>query len=162
METPSFFHKFSQARDQAPPHYVILDISQHTTELRSKLKELPGSDVEYPNEPYRNWDEDQIMEMIIGYLSYKENAKMELAIECMEIVRQALHGAFEEYAVVLGNAIEAFGEALYEQLSQHEIYQNGYLFYQFHGWAGRDIILERFSRDDLSGDLRHDRYPFRK
>jgi hypothetical protein len=147
MTTPSYLVNPYQPN---MPRYIILDISQHTTALRSRLRCMPGyCEVEYEGVPNRNWTEEQIMEMIFGWITYRHEAELQLDYECMSIVDQALGGAFENYADMLARAIADFGKVLLEQLLQFEVYQKGYLFYQFAGWAGRDIILERLHRDQI-------------
>jgi len=100
--------------------------------------------------PFYSWTRDQIAETLVSSLTYESKAIDQLANTATDIVIEFMDTAFEDDAVRLANLIQAIGNHMFEQLQQFNAYTNGYLFYQYHGWCDADIVLGRFTPEEVS------------
>lgn len=132
----SYFQRFARVPEHGPD-VIILDTSGFVKPLLKKIELLPGI----------TWDDEDVIHRVMGYICYESKALEELSYSCLDLVERAGGTPFEKEAVVVANALAELGAHLYEQLSYLQAYTRGYLFYQFRGWAGSDMVLKRFEVD---------------
>ena len=126
--------------------YLILDTAKLVNDLRIRLKMLEELD----------FKESEIINLIFQSIMFERDAEMELAYECMNIVKECL-GPFHSgeinnslgttYGIdvrVITNAMYKLGSELIKQLQHLKAYNNGYLFFNFNQMLGKDIVLEKF------------------
>lgn len=131
-------------RDNPIPEFIILDLGKPTREFIRFLR----------TQEYHLFTEElYLIELVMQSMQYERDALMELAYSVMAEVDAAL-GTTEmprEWSSV-ANAVLKFGTQVYEQLCRHQIYRNGYLYYQFARWLGDDIVMQRLSLEPERGD----------
>lgn len=100
--------------------------------------------------PFYNWTKDQVAEILLSTLAYERQAEVELVNTATDIVMDHMGTSFEDQAVELGNLLMRIGESIYNELQMFAAYTNGYLFYQYHGWCDLDIVLGRFTPQEVA------------
>lgn len=130
--------------NQSLPSGIILDTAGLVSLLRSKTHLLSVIEA----------DEDSIFQTVLAALTYENDAEIELAYRCLDIVRQYLgygyHGNdYNREIADLANAIVEFGNAIYKELRRLKAYHNGYLFYQYMQLLSKDIVLVRIEPPPL-------------
>lgn len=98
-------------------------------------------------------EEDGIAELILQALMYERRATDELVYACMGVVEDAMGSDCVEDYLKLSKLIHQLGIAVFEKLQMLRAYQNGYLFYQFHNWYGKDMVLQRLTMDHINSIL---------
>lgn len=119
------------------PNRLLLDTTELTDEMWSKVQALP----------MLSWEKDDVVEFLLGCLMYEKEAQLELGYSCLELVSRTLGREFEQHSRVVAHAVVEMGTQVLQQLQLLRAYHRGYLFYQFSGWVGRDILLEKFQVD---------------
>ena len=99
--------------------------------------------------PFYTWDKDQMAEYLLAPLTYESKVCEALVNNSADIVMNFMGTPFEDDAVELANMLNRTGEHIYNELVNAGAYQNGYLFYQYHGWCGLDLVLGRFTPSDV-------------
>lgn len=147
MMAQSLFRKFlalqqeSRSAACSEPEHIILSTADIIKAVGQKFESLPGF----------SYDEEflsqEAVDMILSYLHFEREAELEMGYGCLEMVDNFLGTAFADRTTDAANAMIALGTAILEQLRHIRAYQNGYLFYAFHSWCGKDLVLVRFTVD---------------
>lgn len=96
---------------------------------------------------------DMIATMVMESIMYEKRAQEELNYACLELVRNEIGTECEASYMRLSRLINVFGEDVLNKLKYLRAYQNGYLYYQFHDWAGNDLVLRHFNVESLNPNL---------
>ncbi len=99
--------------------------------------------------PFYVWNRDQMAEYLLTPLAYESRVATELVNNSADIVMDFMGTPFEDQATELANLLNRTGEHIFNELQIAGAYQNGYLFYQYHGWCGLDLVLGRFTPQDI-------------
>ena len=114
------------------------------SELRNLEKQAGEFDFLMPN---------TIAKIVLECIIYEQHAKMELQYAALELIRNHLGSAHEAAQIKLAKLIHDFGDDVFQKLKYLHAYQNGYLYYAFHDWAGSDLVLQRLIVDNINPNL---------
>ncbi|MNU19658.1 hypothetical protein D3C71_78910 [compost metagenome] len=102
------------------------------------------------NMPFYSWSKDQVAEILLSTLAYENSAEVELVNTATDFVMDHMGTPFENQATELSNLLMRIGESIYNELQMFAAYSDGYLFYQYHGWCDLDIVLGRFTPQEVA------------
>lgn len=104
-------------------------------------------------------NEDSLFQAILEAIVKEHDAKNELALLCATPVGHWLHDPdgyllgettlYANEAVRLANALHKLGDHLIRQLQRHQLYNRGYLPYQYQRRFGNDIVLTKLMLPEL-------------
>lgn len=125
------------------PQYLVL----HTEPAIERLERLTrgyGTLFESLTDPERKTN----IRELVAALAFQKDAREETAFTLLSILHDE-YGPWMEAAMDnarrndLMDVLSEFSQYIQHQLQQVRAYQNGYLYYHFFDWAGRDMILSR-------------------
>lgn len=125
-----------------PPNRIILDVQHLLDKLAAEAGAL-GLDVDV-------FCKDTLSH-ILEYLCEEESAWSNLE-EYGQDVKEAMidSGVDDDLAQTTARVTIIFGLELMDYLKQHGFYDHqGYLWYEYGGHLGRDLMLQRISREDF-------------
>ena len=92
---------------------------------------------------------DMIATMVMESIHYEKQARDELNFACAELFMNQLGTECEQSYRRLANLVNRFGEDVLGKLRALRAYQNGYLYYQFHDWLGKDLVLRHLRTEHI-------------
>jgi hypothetical protein len=92
---------------------------------------------------------DMVAQIVMESIHYEKQALHELNFACVDLFHEQLGTGSESSYTRLAGLINAFGESVLHKLRAMRAYQNGYLYYQFHDWLGRDMVLRHLHTDHI-------------
>lgn len=102
-------------------------------------------------------DKDFIMEQIIGAITFRSNAELELSYLLLDEARKS---PMIENVYLLNhflNVCNAYGLVLIKTLEHLGVYNKGYLEYAFDSWNGPFLVLSKINLNEIKRDLSNDR-----
>jgi hypothetical protein len=96
---------------------------------------------------------DMIAQIVMESIMYEGRAQDELNYACVEMFMNELGTECETSYKRLANLLNRFGSDVFHKLRALKAYQNGYLYYQFHDWLGKDMVLRRLNVESLNLNL---------
>lgn len=116
---------------------MILNTATLIKKLRQEIKDLDA-------------EEHDIVTSVLEALMFHNNAQMELAYSVNNIIAQRMGIESVEYFRPVIDAIEEFGQKLFDELTRLNAYRNGYLFYQYMQMLNADMVLVRLQPPELN------------
>jgi hypothetical protein len=131
---------FSPVRTSAVPDAIILNTQSLVVSFRKSIRQLK-------HEHLRDELVDKevhLLESIIQSLQFDNRVELELRCGSMDVVRCEFDIHNNEDLIIITEAVVELGYGIYCELQRLRAYQQGYLYYQYHGMDGYDIIMARF------------------
>lgn len=142
----------STVHSQPPSTFLVLDTDGELATLLWKARELESL---IPDTPVMLVDKfphtvmELVAQLVMESIHYERSARDELSFACAELFMNELGNECEESYRRLANLLNRFGEDVFMKLKTMKAYQNGYLYYQFHDWLGRDMVLRHLTRESI-------------
>jgi hypothetical protein len=131
---------------------LVLDTDSELATLLWKARDLESL---IPDTPVMLVDKfphtvmDMVAQIVMESIHYERTARDELNFACAEMFLNELGSSCEDSYRRFAGLLNRFGEEVLEKLRMMRAYQNGYLYYQFHDWLGRDMVLRHLHAEHI-------------
>jgi hypothetical protein len=94
-------------------------------------------------------EEGEVFRLIMECLVYEEHALKELEIMGLDLSTMMIEGGVAEYSDDLVRGIVRLGQYVFTQLQNLKAYYHGYLPYCYHDDLAGDLVLHKYTHEDL-------------
>jgi len=135
-----------QKETLAAPDIIILGTQRMVEQFRRRIRMLTY-------EQLRNdllEKEAVVLESLIQALQYDNKVQTEIMCGTMDVIRHDFDIQDREDIGLVASALIELAEGLYLELQRVGAYQNGYLYYQYHSFEDRDLVMARLTLPEIS------------
>lgn len=125
------------------PKCVILEGRPLIQRFHDSVQMLPVA-------PTVLFNHNVMLTSLLSSMAYDADAELSLEYEALDMVHDAIGGAWGTDVEVVANGMVDFGRRLLQHMRMHGLYTNGYLPYQHGSWLEHDIVLYRIEPPSLA------------